>query len=260
MAGRTSIEWTQMTWNPVTGCTKVSQGCKFCYAERMANRLQAIGVPQYRNGFEVTLAPHLLDLPRRWRTPRVVFVNSMSDLFHEKVPADFIQAIFQVIRETPQHTYQILTKRSARLRDMSSSIDWPQNAWMGVSVENEAATFRIDDLRATDAKIRFLSIEPLIGPIKRLKLDGIHWVIVGGESGPRARRMEAAWVEEIQRLCLRRGVPFFFKQWGKRQFNEDGTDPTISKNHNLHAKGGCQLNGEVFRQLPVTVSHAPTEV
>lgn len=214
MAKSSSIEWTNMTWNPVTGCTKVSQGCKHCYAERMAKRLKAMGAPRYRNGFKLMLHEDLIDLPRKWREPKLIFVNSMSDLFHEKVPIEFIQRVFQTMTDCEQHIFQVLTKRSGRLREIAKSLEWPPNVWMGVSVENEQVLHRVDDLRATWAKVRFLSLEPLIGPLPNLTLEGIHWVIVGGESGPRARPMKREWVVEIRRKCRAAKVPFFFKQWG----------------------------------------------
>ena len=203
-----------MTWNPVTGCTKVSQGCKNCYAERMARRLQAMGAARYSDGFRLALHADLVDLPRRWRKPRLVFVNSMSDLFHEQVPFEFIQRVFQTMRECPHHVFQVLTKRSVRLRELGGEIDWPSNVWMGVSVEDERVLSRVEDLRATPAAVRFLSCEPLIGPLTGLRLDGIHWVIVGGESGPRSRPMEADWAREIRDACDAANVAFFFKQWG----------------------------------------------
>ena len=214
MAERSTIEWTEATWNPVTGCSKVSTGCKHCYAERLARRLQAMGSVRYRNGFTVTLHPAVLDLPKRWRQPRMVFVNSMSDLFHESVPLEFIQRVFATMRACPQHTFQVLTKRSARLRDLAQYLDWAPNIWMGVSVENRRVIHRIHDLQAVPAHVRFLSCEPLLGPLDDLPLDGIHWVIVGGESGPGARPMQAAWVRAIRDQCRRAHVPFFFKQWG----------------------------------------------
>ncbi len=203
-----------MTWNPVTGCTKVSQGCKHCYAERMAKRLKAMRSPRYQNGFKVTLHPDLLDVPKRWKQPRLIFVNSMSDLFHEDVPLEFIQSVFRTMRECPHHVFQILTKRSSRLLELSTQLDWPNNVWMGVSVEDSNVTKRIDDLRQTGAKIKFLSLEPLIGPLEKLNLKGIHWVIVGGESGPKSRPIEADWVRSIHRQCKKANVAFFFKQWG----------------------------------------------
>ncbi|MGB9738071.1 DUF5131 family protein, partial [Chloroflexus sp.] len=211
---RTSIEWTEVTWNPLTGCTKISPGCKHCYAERMARRLQAMGVPKYRNGFRLTLHPTVLTEPLHWRTPRMIFVNSMSDLFHQDVPPDFICAVFAVMRQAHWHTFQVLTKRAERLRALDALLDWPPNVWMGVSVERVDYIARIDDLRATGAAIKFVSCEPLLGPLPQLPLDGIDWVIVGGESGPGARPMDPAWVRDIRDQCLAADVPFFFKQWG----------------------------------------------
>ncbi len=214
MATVSTIEWTEMTWNPVTGCSKVSQGCKHCYAERMAKRLQAMGLPRYRDGFKVTLHDDLVDLPLRWNSPRVVFVNSMSDLFHEQVPTGFIERIFSVMRRCPQHTFQVLTKRSQRLRQVAEELPWPHNVWMGVSVENEKVIHRIIDLQHVPAAVRFLSLEPLLGPLPKLELEGVHWVIVGGESGPGARPMCKSWVESILAQCTQYKIPFFFKQWG----------------------------------------------
>lgn len=214
MAMSSSIEWTQATWNPVTGCSKVSPGCAHCYADRFARRLQAMGAPNYANGFELTLHPHMLDLPLSWRTPRRVFVNSMSDLFHEEIPFDFLQRVFDVMRRASWHQFQVLTKRAEYLARISATIDWPGNVWMGTSVENSRYTHRIDLLRATGAKVKFLSLEPLLGPLPALDLEGIDWVIVGGESGPGARPMKQEWVIEIRDQCLVKGVPFFFKQWG----------------------------------------------
>lgn len=214
MAGTTSIEWTQMSWNPVAGCSKVSQGCKHCYAERFAKRLQAMGVDRYRNGFRVTLHEDLLDVPLRWREPRLVFVNSMSDLFHEAVPLSFILRVFGTMEHSPQHTFQILTKRSGRLRELAHLLPWPPNVWMGVSVEDERVIHRVLDLQQVPATVRFLSCEPLIGQLPDLPLAGIHWVIVGGESGPGARPVDPRWVREIRTQCRKARVPFFFKQWG----------------------------------------------
>ena len=235
MATQTPIEWTQMTWNPVTGCTKLSQGCKHCYAERIAKRLQAMGNIRYRNGFDITLHEDLIALPFAWKAPRLVFVNSMSDLFHAEIPLDFIQRVFATMERCPQHTFQILTKRSGRLREMARELTWPANVWMGVSVENEAVAPRIFDLQRVPAAVRFLSIEPLLGPIDRLPLEGIHWAIVGGESGPKARPMEAAWVESIHAQCEAAGVPFFFKQWG-------GTRKDLT---------GRQLHGKTHDAMPL---------
>ncbi|MCB1060123.1 MAG: phage Gp37/Gp68 family protein [Calditrichaeota bacterium] len=211
---KSSIEWTHSTWNPVTGCNKISQGCKFCYAERMAKRLHGMGLEKYRNGFEVTLHPEVVELPIYWPEPQTIFVNSMSDLFHEKVPRDYILDIFITMAVADWHTYQVLTKRSARLAGLSKFLEWPENVWMGVSVENEDVLFRIDDLRASDAKVKFLSCEPLIGPLRNMNLEGIDWVIVGGESGPGARYISPDWVRDIRDQCQRAGVAFFFKQWG----------------------------------------------
>ena len=214
MANASSIEWTEATWNPVTGCTKISAGCKNCYAERMSRRLRAMDVPQYRNGFHLTLQPQTLDLPRTWKKPRVIFVNSMSDLFHEGVPLDYILGVFRVMNECGQHKFQILTKRPERGAQLASELEWTPNIWMGTSVENQRVAHRIDTLKRIPASVRFLSLEPLLGPLPDLLLAGIHWVIVGGESGPNAREMREEWVVDIQGQCERREVPFFFKQWG----------------------------------------------
>lgn len=209
-----TIEWTEATWNPVTGCSKVSAGCLNCYAERMAFRLQAMGQANYRNGFAVNCHPQMLDIPKRWKKPRLIFVNSMGDLFHEEVPFSFLQDCFAVMNDTPQHTYQLLTKRSARLLQLACDLPWPSNLWMGVTVESQAEVRRVEHLRQVPAAVRFLSIEPLLSPIKQLDLEGIDWVIVGGESGPKARPMKEQWVLAIRDLCLQEGVAFFFKQWG----------------------------------------------
>jgi protein gp37 len=214
VANGSHIEWTEATWNPVTGCSKVSQGCKNCYAERLANRLQKMGVHRYSNGFEVKLHPDILDLPKTWKKPRFIFVNSMSDLFHDEVPNDYIVRVFQTMQANPQHTFQVLTKRSFRLSAIANELPWAPNIWMGVSVEDARVVKRIDHLRTVPAKIRFLSIEPLIGSVGNLDLTDIHWVIVGGESGPGARKMDSVWVEAIFRQCKLASVPFFFKQWG----------------------------------------------
>ena len=214
MADNSHIEWTESTWNPVTGCTKISSGCKNCYAERMARRLQRMGMPRYKNGFNITLHPDILELPKTWKKSRLVFVNSMSDLFHKDVPEEYIKHVFDTMQACPQHTFQVLTKRSSRLFEIARHLPWPNNVWMGVSVENAKVAHRIDDLRNVPARIRFLSLEPLIGPLDNLNLQNIHWVIVGGESGPRARKMNPDWVESIHRQCKAAVVPFFFKQWG----------------------------------------------
>jgi len=214
MAEKSAIEWTESTWNPVTGCTKISSGCLNCYAERMALRLKAMGQPNYRNGFKVTCHRHTLDMPLRWKKPQMIFVNSMSDLFHKDVPDDFILDIFSTMRQTQQHQYQILTKRAERLAELSSVLPWRGNIWMGVTVESADYKYRIDDLRYTGANIKFLSLEPLLSDIGKLNLDGIDWVIVGGESGPGARPIKIEWVRNIREQCIDRNVPFFFKQWG----------------------------------------------
>jgi protein gp37 len=211
---KSAIEWTEATWNPLTGCDKISPGCKHCYAERMAHRLQAMGQERYANGFELTLHDHLLEQPLHWKKPQTIFVNSMSDLFHEEVPVEFILRTFDVMRRASWHRFQVLTKRSRRLLELSPLIPWPDTVWMGVSVERADYAFRIDQLRQTGANVRFLSLEPLLGPLPGLDLRGIHWVIVGGESGPGARPMEEAWVRDIRDRCLAARVPFFFKQWG----------------------------------------------
>ncbi|PYK98472.1 MAG: hypothetical protein DME19_12460 [Verrucomicrobia bacterium] len=234
MGANSSIEWTEATWNPVTGCSKVSAGCKNCYAERLALRLQAMGNVRYRNGFKVTLHPDLGELPKRWREPRLIFVNSMSDLFHEQVPPEFIQSVFATMRSCPQHTFQILTKRSGRLRKLAAELAWPQNVWMGVSVEDARVVQRIHDLRPVPAAVRFLSCEPLIGPLDELPLDGIHWVIVGGESGPGARPIQIEWIRGIFRQCRQANVPFFFKQWG-------GVRKDLT---------GRKLNGRTYDEMP----------
>jgi len=214
MAQASSIEWTQSTWNPVTGCTKISPGCAHCYAERMAKRLQAMGQERYRNGFRVTLQPDVVELPLRWKRPRMIFVNSMSDLFHKDVPAEFVARCFAVMERASWHTFQVLTKRPERALELAPHLPWPRNLWMGTSVENARYVTRIGSLIQIPASIRFLSLEPLLGPIPELPLAGIHWVIVGGESGPGARPMARLWITQIRDRCLGHGVPFFFKQWG----------------------------------------------
>ena len=222
MASRSSIEWTESTWNPITGCTKVSPGCAHCYAERMAKRLQAMGHPNYARGFDVALHEHMLEVPLKWTKPRMIFVNSMSDLFHEDVPVQFIQRVFSTMRQAPHHTIQVLTKRSARLVQLDDEINWPDNVWMGVTVENRGCCFRIDHIRHSHARVKFLSLEPLLGPLPNLNLEGIDWVIVGGESGPGARPLALDWVTEIRDRCLDGDVPFFFKQWGGVRKSETG--------------------------------------
>lgn len=210
----TTIEWTEVTWNPVTGCSKVSPGCINCYAERMAKRLQAMGQPNYRDGFALRTHDHMLQLPLKWLKPRMVFVNSMGDLFHEKVPDTFIRRVFQVMESTSRHTYQILTKRAERLSEAAPHLSWPQNVWMGVTVEDNAHLWRVGHLRQVPSAVKFLSLEPLLGPMPDLDLSEIDWVIVGGESGPGARPMHRDWVIDIRDACIRESVPFFFKQWG----------------------------------------------
>lgn len=222
MGSKSTIEWTEATWNPVTGCTKISPGCDHCYAERLAVRLQAMGQPNYVNGFALTIQERMLDLPRKWKTPQVIFVNSMSDLFHKDVSVDYIHRVFEVMAQAHWHRFQVLTKRSQRLLRLSPDLDWRPNIWMGVSVENEEYKFRIDHLRETGAHIKFLSLEPLLGPLPNLNLDGIDWAIVGGESGPGARVMRPEWVIDIRNQCQAAGVPFFFKQWGGTNKKKSG--------------------------------------
>lgn len=207
---QTKIEWTELTWNPTTGCNKVSQGCKFCYAEVMARRLKAIGLEKYRNGFELTLHEDALKIPYTWKQPKIVFVNSMSDLFHKDIPLEFIQRVFKVMNDNPQHVFQVLTKRADILLKYHNELNWTHNIWMGVSVENEKALSRITLLRRTKAKVKFLSCEPLIGPLVNLNLEKIDWVIVGGESGRRPRPMKPEWIFEIHNACIKKEVPFFF--------------------------------------------------
>ena len=238
---QSNIEWTELTWNPVTGCNKVSPGCKNCYAEVMSKRLKSMGAEKYKDGFKLRLHHDALNIPYRWKKPKVVFVNSMSDLFHEEVPLDFVKTVFAVMNNTPQHVYQVLTKRSERLLKISAHLNWTSNIWMGVSVESEQYTYRIDDLSRVPAKTKFLSIEPLIGPIKTLNLNSIDWVIVGGESGHKARPLKKEWVDYIKNKCHKDKVAFFFKQWGKPQFNDNPFDPTIDAKHPNHAKGGCGI-------------------
>ena len=237
MATNSHIEWTDATWNPVTGCSKISPGCKHCYAERLALRLQAMGQKNYRNGFEVTLQPQMLDLPLRWKSPRRIFVNSMSDLFHQDVPLSYIGEAFSVMRRAHWHQYQVLTKRSERLLELSPRLEWEPQIWMGVSIENEDYLDRIDHLRRTGAHVKFLSLEPLLGPLRKLKLRGIDWVIVGGESGPGARPVDSAWVTDIRDQCVSGGVAFFFKQWGGVQ----------------KKKAGRELAGRTWDEMPETL-------
>lgn len=214
MAMGSDIEWTESTWNPVTGCTKISPGCKNCYAERMAERLLAMGQPNYRNGFQLTLQPHMLELPLRWSRPQTIFVNSMSDLFHKNVSDEYIERVFDVMRRASWHRFQVLTKRPERVAALDRDLRWTPNIWMGTSVETDKYRSRIDALRPTRAAIKFLSLEPLLGPLRDLDLTGISWVIVGGESGPGARPMQREWVTDLRDQCVTAGVAFFFKQWG----------------------------------------------
>jgi protein gp37 len=243
MASRSAIEWTEVTWNPTTGCDRISPGCDHCYALTLARRLKAMGQPKYQNdgdprtsgpGFGITVHASALGLPYTWSGHRVVFVNSMSDLFHARVPLSFVRQVFEVITGTPQHTYQVLTKRSARLRRVAASLDWPPNLWMGVSVEDAAQLRRADDLRSVPAGVRFLSCEPLLGPLDGLDLTGIGWVIAGGESGPGHRPVDPAWVTGIRDRCAAGQVPFFFKQWGGR----------------TPKGGGRELDGSTWSQMP----------
>jgi protein gp37 len=236
MSDHSQIEWTESTWNPVTGCTKISPGCKNCYAERMAKRLQAMGQPNYRDGFAVRMHQHVLELPLAWKRPRTVFVNSMSDLFHEDVPLEFVERVFEVMGEASRHRFQVLTKRSDRLSKLASGLKWRPNIWMGVSVESERYLYRVDHLRSIPAAVRFLSLEPLLGSVPDLDLSGIDWVIVGGESGPGARPMKPEWVVDIRNQCLNARVPFFFKQWGG-----------VNKK-----KAGRKLEGRTWDQIPDT--------
>lgn len=214
MRGKSKIEWTGRTWNPTTGCTKISPGCAHCYAERQSRRLKAMAQSKYEKGFELTVHEHALEAPLKLKKPRMIFVNSMSDLFHKDVPLDFIHKVFDTMHTANQHTYQILTKRTDRLRDLDSHLTWGPNMWMGVSVESEAYQGRIDDLRETGAYVKFLSLEPLLGPLPNLDLGGIDWVIVGGESGPGARPMKPEWALDLRDQCVAAKIPFFFKQWG----------------------------------------------
>lgn len=230
-----AIEWTEMTWNPTTGCSKISAGCKYCYAEVMTRRLEAMGIEKYKDGFAVRTHDDSLTIPYTWKGSKIVFVNSMSDLFHPEIPFEFIQKVFQVMNDTPQHTYQVLTKRSQRLAELHSYLTWTSNIWMGVSVEDSRVTNRIDDLRIINAKTKFLSCEPLIGPLEEMNLHNIDWVIVGGESGRKARPMQEWWVWDIMQQCRESGVAFFFKQWGG-----------VNKK-----KAGRELAGRTYDEMPL---------
>lgn len=231
---QSSIEWTEMTWNPTTGCTKISSGCKFCYAEVMSKRLKAMGIDKYKDEFKLRTHPESLRIPYTWKSAKVVFVNSMSDLFHKDISLDFIKQVFQVMNENPQHVFQVLTKRADRLYELHTKLKWTHNIWMGVSVENEKVTNRIDFLRKTKAKVKFLSCEPLIGALPKLNLKKIDWVIVGGESGHSPRPMNPDWVLDIQEQCNISDVAFFFKQWGGRNKKANGRE----------------LNGRTYDEMP----------
>lgn len=231
---KTKIEWTESTWNPSTGCTKISAGCANCYAFRMANRLKAMGVAKYADGFKLAIHPEVLREPASWKKPRTVFVNSMSDIFHEDIPDEFIKKVFHVMSNHPQHTFQVLTKRAERLALVADRLEWTKNIWMGVTVENADYKYRIESLKYSEAFVKFLSIEPLIGPIGKLDIQGIDWVIVGGESGPNARIIEKDWVIDIQRQCNEQGVHFFFKQWGGKN----------------KKKAGRLLDGKIYDAMP----------
>ncbi len=238
MSLASKIEWTESTWNPVTGCSKVSLGCANCYAETMAKRLKAMGNPSYFNGFEVTCHERMLDLPISWNKPRVVFVNSMSDLFHEEIPLEFVQRVFSTMREAEQHTFQVLTKRSERLVELAGDIDWPENVWMGVSIENADYLYRLDHLKEINAAVKFVSFEPLLGAIGDADLSGIGWVVVGGESGPKSREIKEEWVLDIKAQCEKDAALFFFKQWG-------GTNKK---------KAGRLLLGRTWDEMPLTAT------
>lgn len=236
MAQTTKIEWTQSSWNPVTGCTKVSRGCQNCYAERMARRLKASGQKRYRNGFRVTLQKDIVELPLRWKKPREIFVGSMTDLFHKDIPFDYLQTIFKTMEKAHWHIFQILTKRADRLAELYKRLPWPDNVWMGVTVESSKEIGRIKQLQKIPAAVRFLSMEPLLGSIPEFPYDGLDWVIVGGESGPKARPVENRWVVEIRNQCLKNNIPFFFKQWGG--FNKK--------------KNGRLLEGKYWDEYPIS--------
>lgn len=231
---QSSIEWTEMTWNPTTGCTKISAGCKFCYAEIMSKRLKAMGVEKYKDAFKVRIHENQLNIPYTWKSAKIVFVNSMSDLFHKDIPLEFIKNVFAVMNDNPNHVFQVLTKRAERLYEVHKELKWTHNIWMGVSVENDKVIDRIDYLRKTKARVKFLSCEPLIGPLPNLNLKKIDWVIVGGESGHKPRPMESDWVLDIQEQCEKADVRFFFKQWGGRN----------------KKAAGRMLNGRTYDDMP----------
>ena len=241
MAQNSSIEWTEATWNPTTGCTKISPGCAHCYAERMAKRLKAMGQPRYANEFKLTLQHDVVELPLHWTKPKTIFVNSMSDLFHKDVPEEFIVKCFKVMEEAKQHVFQVLTKRPERVLELANRLPWTENIWMGASVENDKYKSRVGTLQEIPASIRFLSVEPLLGPITQLPLTNIHWVIVGGESGPEARPMDIKWVRTIRDRCVKSKTPFFFKQWGAH--GPDGIKRSKKAN-------GRELDGRVWNEMP----------
>jgi len=234
MASFSKIEWTEVTWNPVTGCSKISEGCRNCYAERMANRLHAMGNKRYRNGFQVTLHQDLLDAPLRWKKSKMIFVNSMSDLFHEQVSFSFLESVFKTMGKAHWHIFQIVTKRSKRLAELAEKLEWPSNVWMGVTVESNRHLYRIKDLQSVPASIRFVSMEPLLSPLAAIQTERINWIIVGGESGPKCRMMKAEWVRSIREKCISDNIPFFFKQWG-----------------GVHkSRSGRRLDGRVWNGMP----------
>lgn len=247
---KSNIEWTEVTWNPSTGCTKISSGCESCYAERWSNMQYKRGIFQYRNRFELTLAPERLKDPLKWKRPRTIFVNSMSDLFHEKVHDSYIEEVFKVMNEMTVHTFQILTKRIERVKYLPSTLKWSNNIWLGVSVEHNDFVHRIYKLKETAAKVKFISFEPLLSEIHFNQYCDIDWVLVGGETGGKARKIEKEWILSIKNNCQQSSTPFFFKQWGKRLFNPDEKDPTLNKWHPSFAKGGCMLDNKIFREYP----------
>jgi protein gp37 len=238
MSSKSKIEWTEVTWNPVTGCSKISEGCRNCYAERMAHRLHAMGNKRYQNGFEVTLHHDLLDSPLSWKKPKMIFVNSMSDLFHDKVPFSFIKRVFETMEKADWHIFQIITKRSKRLVEVADKLNWPPNVWMGVTVESDKYLYRMKDLQNIPASVRFVSIEPLLSALSDIFTDSIDWVIVGGESGPKCRMMKAEWVRSIREKCINDKTPFFFKQWGGFK----------------KSKNGRLLDGQIWDEMPKQIN------
>jgi len=251
-----SIEWTEKTWNPLTGCTRISEGCRNCYAEVMSQRLANMGqknylpvVKDWKWTNKIQLVPKALPLPAKWKKGCMIFVNSMSDLFHQDVPLDYIKQVFKVMRENPQHIYQILTKRAERLKELSGELEWTDSIWMGVSVEDAKVLGRVKDLSKCGAAIKWLSVEPLIGPVGRLPLAAMDWIVLGGESGHGARPMHPDWVRKTREKCISSNTPFFFKQWGKLKNNPDKNDPTAKENGG-HAKGGRMLDGRTWDEYP----------